>query len=134
MSAGADEQGAVPRARSVFCKPYHFPRTGGTAGRPRNAHQRKSTCPPWAADEELQRALINEALDDPGGALDLHRRAKRVWNAIEGCYFVGVSCNVAEPLYNCYPEDPPGGKLFHELQRRAERTRDEVLGRAGGRS
>jgi hypothetical protein len=83
-------------------------------------------------DRALQQALIDDAIEDPAGALDMNGRPKRLWNAIDGCCFVGVSCNLEDPQYNCYPEMPPGGRLFHELEGRAERTRDELLGRAGG--
>jgi hypothetical protein len=51
----------------------------------------------------------------------------------EGRIFVGVSCNLAQPAYNCYPEVPADGGLFEELQRRAERTRDQIPRRVAGR-
>jgi hypothetical protein len=77
-------------------------------------------------DQELQKRLIEEALEDTKGATDSMGRPKRLWNALEGRIFVGVSCNLAEPVYNCYQDAPPDGGLFDELQRRAERTRDQV--------
>jgi hypothetical protein len=81
-------------------------------------------------DRDLQQRLIAEALEDTARAKDAMGRPKRLWNAVEGRIFVGVSCGLAEPVYNCYPEMPPDGRLFDELQRRAERTRDQVPRRA----
>jgi hypothetical protein len=121
------EEQAAPERRAVHCKDYHRPKTSANAGNLRDRYQRKSTCPTWASSEELQQALIDEALEDSLG------RPKTLWNAVDGRIFVGVSCNLREPRYNCYPEAPPDGKLFNELQRRAERTPDDLLGRAGGR-
>jgi hypothetical protein len=88
-------------------------------------------CPSWAANLDFQRFLIDDALEDSGESKDAFGRPKKLWNAVEGVVFIGISCNLQEPLYNCYPETPPPGKLFAVLQRRAERTRDEVLDRSG---
>jgi hypothetical protein len=76
---------------------------------------------------------IQEALEDTAGASDSSGRPKKLWNAVEGRIFVGVSCNLADPVYNCYPEVPADGGLFEELQRRAERTRDQIPRRVAGR-
>jgi hypothetical protein len=133
MSVGPDQPQAGPRARSVHCKDYHRPKTGGNPGSVRNRYQRKSTGPSWAMDHDLQRRIIAEALEDTGRAKDSLGRPKTIWNAVEGTVFVGVSCNLSEPIYNCYPEVPPDGGLFEELQRRAERTRDQVPRLALGR-
>lgn len=128
MSSDPAEEQEAP-VRSVHCKDYHRAKTAGARGSLASSYQRKSHCPSWAQDLALQQALINEALEDSGGALDSLGRPKRLWNAVEGYIFIGVSCNLSETRYNCYPERPPDGKLFSELQRRADRTRDEVLNR-----
>jgi hypothetical protein len=47
--------------------------------------------------------------------------------------FVARSCNMSDPMYDCYPENPPDGKLLPELLRRAERTPEEVTRRTGNR-
>jgi hypothetical protein len=122
-----------PPRRLVFCKVYHSPRVAADPGRTRRNTDVKSRCPSWAADTDLRQALIDEALEDPGGAEDFRGRPKKLWNAVERLTFIGVSCNMNEPLYNCYPESPPNGKLLLELLRRAERTRDEVPRRTGRR-
>jgi len=133
MAVGVDESQDVPPLRTVHCKDYHRPKTGGNPGSLRNQYQRKSTCPSWAMDQDLQRRLIQEALEDTAGASDSLGRPKKLWNAVEGRIFVGVSCNLAQPVYNCYPEVPADGGLFEELQRRAERTRDQIPRRVAGR-
>ena len=84
-------------------------------------------------DEDLQQALIQNALVPKDGPKDSKGRPKRIWNAVNEVIFMGDSCNLAEPKYNCFPKDPPDGKLFHALQMRAERTVEEVLA-AGGES
>lgn len=133
MAVGVDESNTVPPVRIVHCKDYHRPKTGGNPGSLRNQYQRKSTCPSWAMDQDLQQRLIQEALEDTAGASDSLGRPKKLWNAVEGRIFVGVSCNLAQPVYNCYPEVPADGGLFEELQRRAERTWDQVPRRVAGR-
>jgi len=119
--------------RLVFCKVYHSPRVASDAGSVRRNIDAKSQCPSWAADTDLQQALIDEALEDPCGAKDFRGRPKKLWNAVERLTFIGVSCNMNEPLYNCYPECPPSGKLLPELLRRADRTRDDIPRRTGRR-
>lgn len=128
----AEEQNAAPR-RTVNCKDYHRPRTAANTGRLRNSYHSKSLCPSWASDPELQQALIDDALEDPSGNTDSQGRPKTLWNAVDGRIFVGVSCNLREPRYNCFPEIPPCGRLYSELQRRAERTLDEVRPGGGAR-
>lgn len=120
-----------PRRRAVFCKVYHTPRVANDPGRTRTKMDEKSRCPSWAMDQGLQQALIDEALEDPKGATDCLGRPKVLWNAVERVTFVGVSCNLVNPLYNCYRVNPPDGKLLAELLRRAERTRDDVPRRPG---
>ena len=75
--------------------------------------------------------LIADALVPEASATDWKGRPKRIWNAVDEFIFVGDSCNLAEPKYNCYPAYPPNGKLFNELQERAERTIEEVLAASG---
>lgn len=116
--------------RTVYCKEYHQPRATTPGGVLRTRYDRKSSCPSWATDPILQQALIVDALVDTGGATDSQGRPKKLWNAVDGFVFIGVSCNLAIAQYNCYPERPPDGRLFRELERRAERTREEVLAEA----
>jgi hypothetical protein len=126
------DEGPRPR-RIVQSKDYHRPKTAGNTGKLRDAYQRKSTCPSWASDLTLRDALINDALPDPSGAKDSLGRVKKLWNAVDGWYFVGVSCNLQEERYNCYPEYPPDGKLIGDLNRRADRTVESVLNEARSR-
>jgi hypothetical protein len=121
----AEQLDAIPQ-RTVHCKQYHSPRTAGNPGMTRRKSDRKSQCPSWAANVSLQRALIAEALEDTGKTKDCRGRPKRLWNAVEKTIFIAVSCNLNEPMYNCYPEVPPDGKLLSELLRRAERTLDDI--------
>jgi hypothetical protein len=72
----------------------------------------------------LRDRLLAEALEDPDGGVDSKGRPKRLWNALDGWYFVGVSTNEPTPAYNCYPEVPATG-LLEELVKRAERTVEE---------
>jgi hypothetical protein len=130
MSDTTEDQEREPRM--VFCKGYHHSRPSSPRGTLRGQYQVKSSCPNWANDHTLQHVLIEEAMEDSGGQRDSLGRPKRLWNAVEDVIFVGVSCNLQTPHYNCYPERPPCGKLLEVLERRAERTRDEVL--AGARN
>ena len=132
MAQEIPEDPPVPPRRSVHCKDYHRAKTAGTSGSIRVRQDRKSTCPSWATDRQVQQALIDDVLRFRG-CDGLSWPSKKLWNAVEGFVFIGVSCNLQEPRYNCYPESPPDGKLLGELQQRAERTRNELLGRAGGR-
>jgi hypothetical protein len=75
----------------------------------------------------LKQRLLDEALADPNGGEDSNGRPKRLWNAINGWYFVGVSTNEEVEAYNCYPEEPSA--CLAELEARAEHTVDDVLGR-----
>jgi hypothetical protein len=124
---GPGEEHASAEDRLVHCKDYHRSKTRHRPGIVRHPRQRKSVCPSWAMDERLQIALIRCALLDSGGACDLYGRPKRLWNAVSGVFFVGVSCNVETSLYNCYPETPPDGKHFGELLARAKRTPEEAI-------
>jgi hypothetical protein len=53
-------------------------------------------------------------------------RPKRLWNAVNGWYFVAVSTNEPSAAYNCYPEEPSAH--LDELAARAERSVADVLG------
>jgi len=111
--------------RVVRCKRYHEPRGTRDAGLLRGTGDAKSRCPGWLVDATLQRKLLDEAIVDPEGGMDSRGRPKRLWNALDGWYFVGVSTNEPEPAYNCYPE-VPATVLLEELSRRAERTVEEL--------
>ena len=50
---------------------------------------------------------------------------RRLWNAVNNHYFVGVSTNEQQPSYNCYPEVPT--TLLEDLARRAARSLEDVL-------
>jgi len=117
--------------RLVRCKDYHRPRARTDPGTLAVLPARKSRCPGWAADEILQRLLIEGALPDPHGAADIHGRPKRVWNAVAGTVFVGVSTNEQDEAYNCYPE-VPATSLHSVLAKRAERTIAELMQAEGG--
>lgn len=69
---------------------------------------------------------MTTALPDPDGGTDSFGRPKRVWNAVAGATFVGVSTNEQDPAYNCYPE-VPATALAHELAERAERSVEDIL-------
>jgi len=108
----------------VRCKRYHQPTSGN---RPRRlSRHAKSRCPPWAADDLLQQRLITEAIPDPRAAEDVFGRPKRLWNAVAGTVFVGVSTSEQEPAYNCYPEVPLS-ELRSLLSQRAERTIEQFM-------
>lgn len=112
--------------RQVRCKPYHRPLRGSDAGRVRDVSSRKSRCPAWAGDPRLQQRLLDEALIDPGAGVDWAGRPRRLWNAVGGWFFVGVSTSEPQAAYNCYPEIP-ATSLRGELLNRAERTIEDVL-------
>ena len=125
---GPGERRAHAEDRIVYCKDYHRPKTRGKGAKIRSDHQRKSVCPSWAMNQRLQVALIRCGLEDSRGQLDLYGRPKRLWNAVGGIFFVGVSCNdETRSLYNCYPETPPDGKHLSELFARAKRTPEEAI-------
>lgn len=133
MSTDATNVEIAPERRRVNCRLFHDPRGAGNPGRIRSHYDRKSICPSWAADSVLQQTLLDEALEDTRGHVDCFGRPRRLWNAVEGVVFTGLSNNTRESSYDCFREVPPDGKLFRELQRRSERTRNDVLGPTGGR-
>jgi hypothetical protein len=95
------EEQARTEERLVHCKDYHRSKTRRGYASVRGDRDRKSICPSWAMDKRLQTALIRTAILDSGGAFDVNGRPKRLWNAVGGVFFVGVSCNVETALYNC---------------------------------
>jgi hypothetical protein len=131
--AGPAVQGDAVNRRVVFCKQYHAANVAGAPGKVRAKNDVKSLCPSWAATPAIQQALIDEAIEEPGGGTDLYGRPKILWNALERKIFIARSCNMREPMYNCYPVNPPCGKLFSELQRRARRTVEDLGLPVGGR-
>jgi hypothetical protein len=129
MSSNPSSRRTPAHQRTVVCKPYHSSTSRG--GRPRKKEETKSRCPQWADDPRVRQALLNEALIDPSGGEDVFGNPRKLWNAIEGCYFIGRSCNTSVPQYDCYPEYFPSGKLYTELRERAlRRLRDYMSGRA----
>lgn len=66
-------------------------------------------------------ALVEDATD-----IDSFGHPRRVWNAVEGMFFVGVSTNQQAPIYNCYRE-VPATHLVDQLAIRAERSLGELL-------
>jgi hypothetical protein len=112
--------------RQIRCKPYHRPRSATDQGEIRETFSRKSRCPAWADSPELRQRLLDEALEDPDGGTDAAGHPRRVWNAVDGWFFVGVSTNEQAPTYNCYP-DTPATSLRAALLVRSRRTIEEVL-------
>jgi hypothetical protein len=82
-------------------------------------------------DEEVQSVLIQNALVPEDAPEDSWGRPKRIWNAVDGYIFVGVSVNLAEPVYNCYPDSPSDGDLYDELEERAKRSVQSLLAESG---
>ena len=127
MSDSKTEQGprSVPAASEIRCKPKHRALTSSTTGTLRSAGDLRSVCPGWASGE-VQGKLLSEALVDPAGGKDSHGRPKRLWNAVGGTVFVGVSTNEPVPAYNCYPE-APATVLADRLEARARRSVNEIM-------
>lgn len=113
--------------RIVFCKEYHRPTPTSRDGRLRTKADQKSRCPEWADDPRLRQALIDEALPDPNDDKDMYGRPRKLWTALAGKYFIGRSCEMAEPRYNCHPEVFPPGKLFAVMRERADRKLEDFL-------
>lgn len=110
----------------IRCKGYHRPMRSTDGGSLRTHADRKSGCPGWAVDPTLQARLLATALEDPDGGADSFGRPKRIWNAVAGQTFVGVSTNEQDPAYNCYPE-VPATALADELALRADSTVEAFL-------
>ena len=117
--------------RIVRCKGYHESISARDEGSIRGPGCHKSRCPGWARDANLRGKLLDEALVDPDGGNDLHGRPRRLWNAVNGWFFVGVSTGEPEEAYNCYPE-VPATRIRDELSSRSVRTVEEFLGIGGG--
>lgn len=71
--------------------------------------------------------MLTDALVEPESGLDSHGHPFRLWNAVNGVYFVGVSCNLADESYNCYPE-VPATSLLDDLEQLAERSVHDIVG------
>lgn len=110
---------------SIRCKPKHRPLRADQPASVRSRADRKSTCPGWASDAALRERLERNALIDGEAGEDSYGRPRRIWNAVAGTVFVGVSTNEQEPHYNCYPE-VPATSLADELAERAERSVEDV--------
>jgi hypothetical protein len=111
-------------APRVGCKVYHRALRAGDPAHYRSPTYQKSRCPGWANDPALQRRLLEEAIVDEAGGEDSFGRPKRLWNAVNGLYFVGVSTNESRPRYNCYPEVPTA--YLDELDQRLERSLEDI--------
>lgn len=78
--------------------------------------------------DRLQTALLRSALEDPRGGVDVFGRPRRVYNAVAGVVFVGMSTNEPQPAHNCYPVLALTTELRSQLLTRADRSVDEALG------
>ena len=108
---------------TVRCK-YHVGKGRLSGGIVRGKADHKSKCPDWLADPNVRQRLLDEALVDPDAGEDSMGHPKRLWNAINNHYFVGVSTNEQQAAYNCYPEVP--SVCLEELARRAERSLEDL--------
>lgn len=118
----------VPIGGAVRCKPRHkwtHPHDLGELRSP-DGQDQKSRCPGWIADASLQARLMADALVEDDVPLDRHGRPKRLWNAIGGMVFIGVSTQENAPAYNCYPEYP-ATDLVEELELRKMRSVEEFM-------
>lgn len=130
MPNGLHEHAQVPDDAAVRCKPKHRALTKSEQGNLRRRSDVRSRCPGWLSNE-LQRKLMGEALVDPDAGTDFHGRPRLLWNAVNGWVFVGVSSSEPVPAYNCYPEAPTTS-LVLQLEARAQRSIEDVLGQADG--
>jgi hypothetical protein len=126
---------SVPTSKTVLaaavvrCKVYHqssHPADLGHVRNPKDRDGKKPRCPGWADDPVVQERLLKEALVDPAGDENMFGFPTRIWNAVAGMYFVGVSTNESTPAYNCYPS-VPATDLVDNLRMRAERSLEEFL-------
>jgi hypothetical protein len=115
-------EGALRMPRNIYCKPYHKPKTGRAEAQRRTPDDLKSTCPGWA--RSVERRLLDEALVDEEAGTDVHGHPRKLWNAVNGEVFVGVSTNLAEPTYNCYPAPPTSETLRKQLEERRRLSLD----------
>lgn len=109
----------------IRCTPKHRAPTGSAAAKLRSRGDVRSRCPGWAT-ERVQRCLLAEALTDPDGGFDSHGRPRKIWNAVAGIVFFGVSSNEPIPAYKCYPSEPVTA-LVDTLLTRAKRTVEALL-------
>ncbi len=119
----------IPVAAVVKCKVYHrasHPADLGHVRDPKGRDGKKSRCPGWADDPTVQERLLKDALIDPEGGTNMFGFPTRIWNAVAGMYFVGVSTNEQTPAYNCYPS-VPATEIVDDLIARAERSLEEFL-------
>lgn len=112
--------------RLVRCKKYHEDHGAEDPGLRRDAGDTKSRCPGWTRDAQLRQTLLESALVEDPDDTDSMGRPRRLWNALNGWYFVAISTNEPVPGYNCYPE-VPATRLKAHLDRLAERTIEEVM-------
>lgn len=112
--------------RTVYCKNYHRALKVSDPGLQRGHEDAKSRCPGWVSDPELRRRLLDDAIEDPDGDTDWMGRPKRLWNAVDSWFFVAVSTNQQDPVYNCYPE-VPATQVFGQLLERAKRSIEDLL-------
>jgi hypothetical protein len=110
---------------SIRCKPKHHALTKAEPGNTRTKVDVRSRCPGWAV-ADVQNRLMEEALVDPLGGSDSYGRPRKLWNAVGGFVFLGVSSNEPVPAYNCYPSEPLT-ELVDTLRLRAERTVEALL-------
>jgi hypothetical protein len=111
--------------RILRCKGFK-PQPSSERGPELGSPARKSRCAGWIDDPVLLQTLVDEALEDPAAGVDCFNRPRRIWNAIAGTCFVGVSTNEPTLAYHCYPAVPLTA-LRSELARRARRTLADVL-------
>ncbi len=116
----------APSQAIVRCKPKHHSLTKSGSGNTRTKVDLKSRCPGWIT-QQIQQRLVDDALVDPSGDTDSFGRPRKIWNAVAGWTFIGVSSNEQVAAYNCYPEVPVTA-LAEELMNRAERRIEDVLG------
>jgi hypothetical protein len=133
MSTDATSRQADAPQRHLNCKGYHVEKKSMPGGRVRSGSQKKSRCPLWARDATVRQQLLDEALVDTHGNKDMWGNPMTLWNAINGEVFVGVSCNLQIATYNCYPTNPPDGKLYAEIRRRKSRKLPAVVPRGRNR-
>ena len=110
----------------VFCKNYHKGRVWLPDGKPRSQTSEKSRCPVWAEKEVVQRVLIESAVFSENGGKDCQGRPKKIWNAVNGCIFVGISNQVPEPVYNCMIADFPESNVREKVLELARRAIDDI--------
>jgi len=115
--------------RTARCKKYHQPLSGAASGVLRALSDRQSKCPGWASNE-VRDILLATAIVEDDQDLDCFGRPRKVWNAVAGWTFVGVSTGEQSPTYNCYPEAPTT-KLAARLAILQGRSLEDLMSNAG---